>query len=76
MSDFLKAGGFARDMTLHDYYAGLAMQHMGLPTKVYGTGRFGDNAWSLEEVKAGFPYNDMAKVAYKWADAMMEVRNV
>jgi len=26
MSDFLKAGGYARDMTLRDHYAGLAMQ--------------------------------------------------
>ena len=69
-----KNGGYARDMTLHDYYAGLAMQHMGLPLKVYGTGRRGDNAWSLEEVKEGFPYEDMAKIAYKWADAMLKAR--
>ena len=26
MSDFLKLGGYARDMTLRDHYAGLAMQ--------------------------------------------------
>ena len=74
MSDFLKAGGYARDMTLRDYFAAKAMQHMGLPTKVYGTGRRGDNAWSLEEVKEGFPYEDMAKIAYKWADAMLKKR--
>ena len=74
MSDFLKAGGYARDMTLRDYFAAKAMQHMGLPLKVYGTGRRGDNAWSLEEVKEGFPYEDMAKIAYKWADAMLDVR--
>ena len=69
-----KTGGFARDMTLREHYAGLAMQHMGLPTKVYGTGRRGDNAWSLEEVKEGFPYEDMARSAYKWADAMLKAR--
>ena len=26
MSDFLKAGGYARDMTLRDYFAAKAMQ--------------------------------------------------
>jgi hypothetical protein len=26
MSDFLKAGGYARDMTLRDYFAGLAFE--------------------------------------------------
>jgi hypothetical protein len=69
-----KTGGYARDMTLRDHYAGLAMQYMGLPTRVHATGRIGDNSWSLEEMKKGFPYEDMSTVAYKWADAMLKAR--
>jgi hypothetical protein len=67
-------GGYARDMTLRDHYAGLAMQYMGLPTRVHATGRIGDNSWTIKEMKAGFPYEDMATVAYKWADAMLKAR--
>lgn len=75
MSDFLKAGGYARDMTLRDYFAGQAMKYMGLPLKV-SYGRVGtDSEWSLQEMEK-FPYKDMATIAYKWADAMMEASHV
>ena len=55
-----KTGGYARDMTLHDYYAGLAMQSFligWIGTKVY-------------------PHTDMvvAEHAYRMADAMLKAR--
>ena len=68
-----KTGGFARDMTLRDWYAGLAMQYMGLPTKVYATGRIGDNTWDLGQMQE-FPFDVMSKIAYQWADAMLKAR--
>jgi hypothetical protein len=68
-----RTGGFAKDMTLHQWYAGLAMQYMGLPTKVYATGRIGDNTWDLGQMQE-FPFDVMSKIAYQWADAMLKVR--
>jgi len=67
-------GGFARDMTLRDWYAGRAMQYMGLPTKVYATGQIGDNTWELGQMQE-FPFDVMSKIAYQWADAMLAERN-
>jgi len=66
-------GGYARDMTLRDEFAGLAMQYMGLPTKVYATGRIGDNTWDLGQMQE-FPFDVMSKIAYQWADAMLKAR--
>lgn len=57
-------------MDLRDYFAAHAMKYMGLPTKVIA--RIGDNIWDLDDQT--FPYEIMAKVAYKWADAMMKAR--
>jgi len=59
-------------MDLRDYFAAKAMQYMGLPTKVYG-GHIGDNSWKLDDMQV-FPYEQMAKIAYAWADAMMKAR--
>jgi len=70
-----KTGGFARDKALRDYFAGLAMQYMGLPTKVYATGRIGDNTWELGQMQE-FPFDVMSKIAYQWADAMLKARDV
>ena len=68
-----KTGGYARDKTLRDEFAGLAMQYMGLPTKVYATGRIGDNTWDLGQMQE-FPFDAMSKIAYQWADAMLKAR--
>jgi hypothetical protein len=68
-----KTGGYARDKTLRDEFAGLAMQYMGLPTKVYATGRIGDNTWDLGQMQE-FPFDVMSKIAYQWADAMLKAR--
>jgi len=68
-----RTGGYARDKTLRDEFAGLAMQYMGLPTKVYATGRIGDNTWDLGQMQE-FPFEVMSKIAYQWADAMLEAR--
>jgi len=54
-----KTGGYARDMTLRDYYAGLAMQ--GLLA-----GLLSDR----KDVK----WDSMAKSAYWQADAMLKAR--
>jgi len=56
-----KTGGFAKDMTLRDYYAGLAMQS-------FVAGWIG--------IKA-YPPTDMvlAETAYAMADAMLKARN-
>lgn len=59
-------------MDLRDYFAAQAMKYMGLPTKVYG-GRIGNDQWNLGDSE-DFPYELMAIVAYRWADAMMKVR--
>jgi hypothetical protein len=56
-----KTGGFARDMTLRDHFAGLAMQ--GFMT--YAT---------LKSTYAP-PDNELAKMAYTLADAMLKARD-
>jgi len=50
-----RTGGFARDMTLRDHYAGLAMQEI------------------YQRVETG-GFERVAKVAYEFADAMIEER--
>jgi len=55
-----KTGGFARDMTLHDYYAGLAMQ--------------GFVAYSWTKGKYMPPDNEIANEAHRLADAMLKAR--
>lgn len=62
----------AINMTIRDHFAAMAMKYMSLPTKV-SSGRIGDNTWSLEEME-NFPFTEMSRVAYRWADAMMEAR--
>lgn len=57
----VKTGGFARDMTLRDYYAGLAMQ--GLIASPRGTP---DNSDATDVY--------YAKCAYLVADAMLKER--
>ena len=42
-----KTGGFARDMTLHDYYAGLAMQV--LKDYVYSFEKLSEQAYELAD---------------------------
>ena len=64
---------YQEGMDLRDYFAAKAMQYMGLPTRVSG-GRIGNNQWDLEDME-DFPYEQMAKVAYRWADAMMKARD-
>lgn len=64
----------AKGMTMRDYFAAQAMKYMSLPTMVYATGRIGDNTWELKSMDE-FPFEDMSKVAYKFADAMMKARN-
>lgn len=56
-----KTGGYAKDMTLRDHFAGLAMQATV-------------NAWIINSI---YPPSDLdvAKNAYVVADAMLEERN-
>jgi len=54
-----KTGGFARDMTLHDWYAGMALQGL---ISANGPNQIG--AWPM--------YAEC--VAYKVADAMLKAR--
>jgi hypothetical protein len=63
-----------KGMLLRDYFAAQAMKYMSLPTMVYATGRIGDNTWELKSMDQ-FPFEDMSKVAYAWADAMLKARN-
>ena len=57
-----KTGGYAKDMTLRDHYAGLAMQ-----------GLFASDAKHYHEDADIFDV--MAEAAYKTADAMLKERN-
>jgi len=57
-----KTGGYAKDMTLRDHFAGLAMQ-----------GLFASDAKHYHEDADIFDV--MAEAAYKTADAMLEERN-
>lgn len=61
----IKTGGYARDMTLRDHFAALAMQGLFANPKlekqiVQGGGAFG--GW-------------IESSAYAWADAMLKERN-
>ena len=58
----VKTGGFARDMTLRDHFAGLAMQ-----------GLFASDAKHHHEDADIFDV--VAEAAYKTADAMLKERN-
>jgi len=57
-----KTGGYAKDMTLRDYFAGLAMQ-----------GLFASDAKHYHEDADIFDV--MAEAAYKTADAMLKERS-
>lgn len=54
----IKTGGFARDMTLRDHFAGLALPHM-LQANV---GKWAGN------------HETYAELAYQFADAMLKER--
>ena len=54
----IKTGGFARDMTLRDYFAGVALQ--GLLAYAATTGKYAP------------PDDELAREAYKLADAMIK----
>ena len=56
----VKTGGYARDMTLRDHFAGLAMQ--GLLAYVATTGKYAP------------PDDELARESYKMADAMIKER--
>ena len=56
----IKTGGFARDMTLRDHFAGLAMQ--GLLSYAATSGKYAP------------PDDELAREAYKMADAMLKER--
>jgi hypothetical protein len=61
-----KTGGFARDMTLRDHYAGLAMQAVMGNRKQQ---EYWVEEYSFEEIK-----QFTAENAYKQADAMLKAR--
>jgi len=56
----VKTGGYARDMTLRDYFAGLAMQ--GLLSYAAASGKYAP------------PDDELAREAYKMAEAMLKER--
>ena len=57
----VKTGGFARDMTLRDELAGVALQ--GLLAYAATTGKYAP------------PDDELARESYKMADAMLKERN-
>jgi hypothetical protein len=60
----IKHGGFARDMTLRDYFAGLAMQ-----------GLFANPKLEKQIVQCGGAFGGwIESSAYAWADAMLKER--
>jgi hypothetical protein len=60
-----KTGGFAKDMTLRDHYAGLAMQGMfANPEDIHRA-----DEETYEEYVA-----EIGRCAYKMADAMLKAR--
>jgi len=59
----IKTGGYAKDMTLRDHFAGLAMQGL-LATGV-----------DYEDDIHGSGWGWVAAASYKMADAMLEERN-
>ena len=56
----VKTGGFARDMTLRDHFAGLAMQ--------------GFLAYAATTGKYAPPDDELARESYKMAEAMLKER--
>jgi len=57
-------------MTLRDYLAAKAMQHMAMPT----TGKFDLNGtWKMDEVTVEV-LDSMSRLSYKWADCMLKAR--
>ena len=56
----IKTGGYARDMTMRDHYAGLAMQ--------------GFLAYAATAGKYAPPDDELARESYKQADAMLKER--
>jgi hypothetical protein len=60
----VKNGGFARDITLRDYYAGLAMQGVLI-----------DEAIHDESDVATEWLRKIAEASYEMADAMLKERN-
>ena len=56
----IKTGGFARDMTMRDYFAGVALQ--GLLAYAATTGKYAP------------PDDELAREAYKLADSMLKER--
>jgi hypothetical protein len=56
----VKTGGYARDMTMRDHYAGLAMQ--------------GFLAYAATTGKYAPPDDELARESYKMADAMLKER--
>jgi len=56
----VKEGGYARDMTMRDHFAGLAMQ--------------GFLAYAATTGKYAPPDDELARESYKMADAMLKER--
>jgi hypothetical protein len=59
-----QTGGYAKDMTLRDHFAGLAMPM--LATEFYAKGR---------QLESGTVAELISKVAYVFADEMLKERN-
>ena len=57
----IKTGGYARDMTVRDHFAGLAMQ--------------GFLAYAATTGKYAPPDDELARESYTMADAMLKERN-
>jgi hypothetical protein len=57
----VKTGGYAKDMTLRDHFAGLTMQ--------------GFLAYAATAGKYAPPDDELARESYKIADAMLKERN-
>jgi hypothetical protein len=60
----VKTGGFAKDMTMRDHYAGLAMQGVWI-----------DEAIHEESDHAAEWLEKISKASYEMADAMLKERN-
>lgn len=56
----VKHGGFARDMTMRDYFAATVIQ-----------GHFARHGWGSDQEH----FEDVAQGAYRMADAMLKERN-
>ena len=57
----VKTGGYAKDMTMRDHFAGLAMQ--------------GFLSYAATSGKYAPPDDELARESYKMADAMLKERN-